>query len=61
MNEKLIRHTNNISEEDIKILREKYIAKYSRKKGWDANNLTHTQLLEIVQSNEYKNPGIIKG
>lgn len=61
MNEKLIKQTNNISDEDMNILREKYIAKYSREKGWDVNNLTHTQLLEIVQSKGYKNPGIIKG
>jgi hypothetical protein len=60
MNEKLIKSTNNLSKDDMTMLREKFITEYARKKGWDKNRLTAEQLLEIVQSNGYKNPGIIK-
>ena len=60
MNENLIKSTQNISKDDLTILREKFISEYSRKKGWDKNSLTPNQLLEIVQSKGYSNPGIIK-
>lgn len=59
-NEKLIKSTNNLSKEDLTMLRERFITDYARKKGWDKSNLTQEQLLEIIQSNGYKNPGIIK-
>ena len=60
MNENLIKSTQNISKDDLTILREKFINEYSRKKGWDKNSLTPNQLLEIVEQKEYKNPGLIK-
>ena len=60
MNENLIKSTQNISKDDLTILREKFISEYSKKKGWDKNSLTPNQLLEIVQSKGYSNPGIIK-
>lgn len=46
---------------DINLLREKFISDYSKKKGWDKNKLSPDQMFEIVQSPEYKNPGIIYG
>jgi hypothetical protein len=55
----LIRDTSKISKDDENILREKFVSDYSRKKGWDKENLSPTQMLEIVQQNEYKNPGLI--
>lgn len=58
-NEKLIKSTNNLSPEDEKLLREKYLSEYVRKKGWNKDNLSPDQMLEIVQSRGYKNPGII--
>jgi hypothetical protein len=61
MNENLIKSTQNISKEDINVLREKFINEYSRKKGWDKNNLTPNQLLEIVEQKDYKSPGLLKG
>jgi len=61
MNENLIKSTQNISKEDINMLREKFINEYSRKKGWDKNNLTPNQLLEIVEQKDYKSPGLLKG
>ena len=59
-NENLIKSTNNLSNKDMTSLREKFIHEYARKKGWDKNNLTPNQLLEIVEQKAYKNPGIIK-
>jgi hypothetical protein len=60
MNENLIKSTQNISKDDLTILREKFINEYARKKGWDKNSLTPNQLLEIVEQRGYKNPGLIK-
>ena len=55
--EKFIRM--NLSQEDLNHLREKFVVEYSRKKGWDKGQLSPTQMLEIVQQNGYKNPGMI--
>jgi hypothetical protein len=59
-NENLIKSTNNLTKDDLSMLREKFISEYARKKGWDKNQLTPDQLLEIVQQKGYSNPGIIK-
>jgi len=59
--EKLIKSTNNIEKSDLIVLREKFIADYSKKKGWNPTNLTPKQLLEIVEQNGYKSPGLIFG
>ena len=58
-NEKLIKSTNNLSTDDVNMLREKFISEYARKKGWDKSNLSPNQLLEIVEQKGYKSPGII--
>jgi hypothetical protein len=58
-NEKLIKSTNNLSTEDVNMLREKFISEYARKKGWDKSNLSPNQMLEIVEQKGFKNPGII--
>jgi hypothetical protein len=58
-NSNLIKDTTRISKEDENILREKFVSDYSRKRGWDKEKLSPTQMLEIVQQNEYKNPGMI--
>lgn len=50
-----------LTSEEVQILREKLIGEYSKKKGWDSKNLTTIQMLEIVNSREYKNPGLILG
>lgn len=55
--EKFIRM--NLSQEDVNHLREKFVVEYSRKKGWNSEQLSPTQMLEIVQQNGYKNPGMI--
>jgi hypothetical protein len=55
----LIKDTSKISKEDENILREKFVSDYTIRKGWDKENLSPTQMLELVQQNEYKNPGLI--
>ncbi len=55
----LIKGTPKLSKQDETFLREKFIIDYSKRKGWDKENLTPTQMLEIVQQNGYKNPGMI--
>ena len=45
-----------LTKEDLKLLREQFISKYSKEKGWDINRLTSNQMLEIVQNDDYKNP-----
>jgi hypothetical protein len=55
----LIKSSNNLTKEDLKLLRERFITDYSKKKGWDKTNLSPNQLLEIVEQKEYKNPGIL--
>lgn len=50
----------NISESEMEALRENIKADYCRRKNWDINNLKAEQLLEILNSNEYKNPAMIK-
>lgn len=55
----LIKSTNTPNQEELKLLREKFIQDYSKKRGWDKNNLLPNQLLEIVEQREYKNPGLL--
>jgi hypothetical protein len=57
--EKITNTPTTINKEDLIILREKFISEYSKNKGWDVNNLSTTQLLEIVEQPSYKSPGMI--
>ena len=57
----LIKSSNNPQGDDLKLLREKFINEYSKNKGWDKNNLSPNQLLEIIEQKEYKNPGLLLG
>lgn len=50
-----------LSDSDVTLLREKLILEYSKKKGWNAKELTTAQLLEITSLKEYKSPGLILG
>ena len=58
-NQFMIKDEVKLSTSDESFLREKFIIEYSKNKGWDKNNLTPTQMLEIVQQSGYKNPGMI--
>jgi hypothetical protein len=57
--DKLIKETG-LSEKDLFELKEAFVEKYAKFKGWDRDNLTTEQLNEIVQQPEYKNPGLLK-
>lgn len=59
--ENLIKSTNNLSGEDMIMLREKFINEYARKKGWNVNSLTPKQMVEIIEQPLYKSPGLIFG
>ncbi len=50
-----------LSKEEVSLLREKFITEYSKEKGWNPNELSTTQMLEIATQKEYKNPGLILG
>lgn len=56
--DKLIKETG-LSEKDLFELKEAFVEKYAKMKGWDNKNLTTEQLNEIVQQPEYKNPGLL--
>ncbi len=57
----LIKSSNSLTKEEMILLREKFITDYSKKRGWDKNNLLPDQLIEIVEQREYKSPGLLKG
>jgi hypothetical protein len=50
-----------IAQDETILLRERFINEYAKKKGWNAKELSTTQMLEIVSQKEYKSPGIILG
>ena len=56
--EKIIKATP-LTQEEITLLREQYVIEYAKKKGWDSNKLSTTQLLEIVESKGYRQPMIL--
>ena len=60
MKETLIKKTP-LSDEEITLLREKFIVEYSKKKGWNHKELSTTQMLEIATQAQYKQPGLILG
>lgn len=47
--------TNN----EINMLREQFKVKYSKMKGWDPNNLTTEQLIELTSHKDWKSPGLL--
>jgi hypothetical protein len=59
--EKLIKSTNVLPADDQKLLKERFISEYARKKGWDKTNLSPDQMMEIVQQKGFKNPLLING
>lgn len=54
----ILRETG-LTDREIRELREKFVEKYVREKGWDKNHLTMEQLNEIYQQDEYKKPGLL--
>lgn len=47
-----------LTKEELNFLREKFVKSYSKKKGWNHNELTLNQLLEITKQNDYKSPSL---
>jgi hypothetical protein len=45
-------------ENNKKILREKFISKFCKQRGWSKEKLTPEQMLLIVTNPKYKNPTI---
>ena len=52
---------NVLSDEEQLLLREKFLNEYSKKKGWNHNELTTHQMLEIATQTQYRTPGMILG
>lgn len=50
-----------LNKDEISMLREKFIASYSKKMGWNPNELSTSQMLEIASQREYKTPNLILG
>jgi hypothetical protein len=50
-----------MSKEEINLLREKFVNEYSKKKGWNSNELSTQQMMEIVSHKQYKSPGLLLG
>jgi hypothetical protein len=58
--EKLIK-SSGMSEEELNMLREKFLNEYAKTKGWNPKRLSTNQMLEISSQKEYKTPGLILG
>ncbi len=52
---------SSLSKEETDLLREKFVNEYSKNKGWNSNELSTNQMLEIVSQKQYKSPGLILG
>ena len=61
MSNEFIKNNEPISQDEIILLREKFLNEYSKSKGWNPRELSTTQMLEVVNCREYKTPGIILG
>lgn len=49
----------NISESEIIQLRDNFTNEYINEKGWDQNNLTFEQIMEIRSNVKWKNPHLM--
>jgi len=52
---------SSLTQDELNLLREKFIHEYSKNKGWNPNELSTNQMLEIVSQRQYKAPGLILG
>jgi hypothetical protein len=52
---------SNLTQEELNLLREKFLNEYSKEKGWNPKELSTNQMLEIVSQKQYKTPGLILG
>lgn len=61
MEENLNNPSIGLDKQEITLLKERFITKYCKERGWNPDNLTTEQYLEISQKREFKNPGLILG
>jgi hypothetical protein len=61
MLESKIDKSTPLSENELIMLREKFINEYSKKRGWNPKELSTNQMLEIATQREYKQPGLLLG
>lgn len=47
-----------LTKEEKNILRERFLKDYAKKKGWNHNNLSPNQMLEVISQKDYKSPKI---
>lgn len=59
MNDDKLIKTTGLTSDEICLLREKFLNNYSKEKGWNPNELSTIQMLEIVDQTGYRTPGLI--
>lgn len=59
--EELIKGNQSLKKSEMDLLREKFVNEYAKKKGWNPEELSTNQMLEIVSQKEYKSPGLLLG
>lgn len=47
-----------LTKEEISLLKEKFIHKYCKKRGWNPKELSTNQMLKIISESKYKSPTI---
>jgi len=59
--ENMIKGNNQLSQQEVNLLREKFLNEYSKSKGWNPDELSTIQMLEVSSQKDYKTPGLILG
>lgn len=55
----LVKNNQLLTNEELNLLRERFVTDYSKKKGWNPKELSTTQMMEIVSQKQYKSPGLL--
>lgn len=45
---------SNMTKEELSLMKEKFVVKYSKSKGWNPEKLSTNQMLEIVSQRQFK-------
>lgn len=53
-----IENKQNLTKKEVNFLREKFVIKYAKNKGWNLENLSTSQMMEIISKDDYKFPKI---
>lgn len=57
----LVKNNQLLTNDELNLLRERFVNDYSKKKGWNPKELSTTQMMEIVSQKQYKTPGLLLG